>query len=357
MPTSVTTRRPATGHPAEERSAALVLGPREREVLSAVGCGLRDDEIATVLALPEESVAELLARILRKLGLRDRAAAIVHAFDCGLVLPGLGPRTAAGGVAGRPAGPRLRLSVLGPLRAWQDGRPLHLGHLRRQAVLAALALRAGRTLSRQELLDGVWGPEPPAANVVPVYVYRLRKALGTGAGPDAVIAYERCGYRLLPGAVDVDAARLEELVAAVGAADRAGEPAEAVRLCSEALGLFRGEPLAGLPGPLAERERLRLADRRMGLVRRKSAYQLRLGRRSEAVAELSALSAAHPLDEPAAAMLMRALYGCGRQADALAVFDRVRRRLAEDLGVAPSRLLRRTHRMILRGDEAGATAC
>ncbi|MFJ7067655.1 BTAD domain-containing putative transcriptional regulator [Streptomyces sp. NPDC101115] len=347
MPPTHITRRPTAGV-----RAAVVLGQRELEVLSAVGCGLRDDEIAAALSLPEDSVAEHLARILAKLGLRDRAAAIVHAFDCGLVLPGRGPRTEAG----RAAGPRVRLSVLGPLRAWQDGRPLHLGHLRRQAVLAALALNAGRTLSRQELLDGVWGTEPPEANVVPVYVYRLRKALRAGESPDPVIAHGRCGYRLLPGAVDVDVARLEELVTALGTADRAGETAEAVRLCSQALGLFRGEPLAGLPGPLAERERLRLTERRIALVQRKSECQLRLGRCSEAAAELFAVFAAHPLNEPVAAMLMRALYRCGRQADALTVFDRARRRLAEDLGVAPSRLLRRTHRMVLRGDEAGVGA-
>jgi DNA-binding SARP family transcriptional activator len=337
-------------------------------VLSAVGCGLRDDEIAAALALSEEAVAEHLARILAKLGLRDRAAAIVHAFDCGLVAPGGGPRAQSTGTVpraganrvgagrvdtGRAAGPRLRISVLGPLRAWLDGRPLDLGHPRQQAVLAALALRAGRTRSRQELLDDVWGPEPPVANVVPVYVYRLRKALRVGDGADAVIEHAWRGYRLAPGAVDVDAARMEELVAESAAADRAGEGAEAVRLCHRALDLFRGELLAGLPGPLAELERLRLTERRVAIVQRKAQWQLRLGQDAEAIAELLALAAVHPLNEPLAAMLMRALYRTGRQADALAVFDRARRRLADDLGVPPSRLLRRTYQMILRGDEAG----
>lgn len=337
---------------------ATMLGDQERELLSAVGCGLRDDEIAAALALPETAVAERLARILVKLGLRDRSAAIVDAFDRGLVVPGLGPRArrAAPGpraAAGRPAGPRIRVSVLGPLEAWRDGLPVRLGHLRQRAVLAALALGGGRTLSRRELLDGVWGVESPAANVVPVYVYRLRKALGPGDGPGAVIAHERCGYRLVPGAVDVDVVRLEELVGRVEAADPAGDPAEAVRLCSRALDLFRGEPLAGLPGPLAELERLRLTERRIALVRRKAEGLLRLGRSSEALAELFALFAAHPLNEPVAALLMRALYRDGRRADASAVFDRVRRRLADDLGVAPSRMLRQTHQMVLRGDEAG----
>lgn len=122
---------------------------------------------------------------------------------------------------------------------------------------------------------------------------------------------------------------------------------------SRALDLFRGEPLAGLPGPLAELERLRLVERRIALVRRKLEWQLRLGQEAEAIAELFALSAAHPLNEPLAAMLMRALHRGGRQADALMVFERARRRLADDLGVPPSGVLRRAHRMILRGDEAG----
>lgn len=336
-------------------TTATELGRQERELLSAVGCGLRDDEIAAALAVPEASVAEQLARILVKLGLRDRAAAIVHAFDCGLVVPGRGPRTRAASpvpAGAGTAGATVRISVLGPLRAWQDGRPVRLGHRRQQAVLAALALGAGRSLGRQELLDGVWGMEPPEANVVPVYVYRLRKALSSRGGPGsvgAVIAHDAGGYRLVAGAVDVDADRLERLVAGIGAAERAGDVAEAVRLCDAASGLFHGEPLAGLPGPLADLERLRLTERRISLVQRKSQFRLRLGRCDEAVGELVDLFAAYPLNESVAALLMRALCRSGRQADALSVFDRARRRLADDLGVPPGRLLRRTQQLVLRG--------
>ncbi|MEC4016566.1 AfsR/SARP family transcriptional regulator [Streptomyces sp. H27-D2] len=347
MPTTVTTDRPT----------ATVLRHQERQVLSAVGCGLRDDEIAAALAIAEDAVAEHLARILVKLGLRDRAAAIVHAFDCGLVVPGRGPRTravrpVARTIAMRAAGPKVHISLLGPLQAWRDGRPLHLGHLRQQAVLAALALGAGRSLSQQELLDDVWGMEPPVANVVPVYIYRLRKALRIGGGPGSIIERGPRGYQLVSGAVDVDVARMEELATGIGKADRAGEPLEAVRLSAQALELFRDRPLAGLPGPLAELERLRLTERRIAIVQRKLKWQLYLGQDAEAIAELFALSAAHPLNEPLTAMLMQALHRNGRQADALTVFGRARRLLAEDLGVSPSRILRRAHQMILSGDEA-----
>ncbi|MGW1372993.1 BTAD domain-containing putative transcriptional regulator [Streptomyces sp. NPDC002446] len=349
MPTTATTGQPTV----------TTLTHQEREVLYAVGCGLRDAEVASTLALPKDDVAGHLARILAKLGLRDRAAAIVHAFDCGLVVPGHGPRKAAGPVprtvVRQTHGPRVRISLLGPLQAWRDGQPVDLGHLRQQAVLAALALCPDRTVSQQELLGGVWGMEPPLTNVVPVYIHRLRKVLRIGDSPDSVIQRDRCGYRLVPGAVEVDVARMEELVTAAGTAERAGELTEAVRFCSQAVALFRGELLAGLPGPFAELERLRLSERRVALVQRKAGWLLQLGRHSEATADLWALAVAQPLNEPVAAMLMRALHRSGRQADALTVFDRTRRRLADDLGVPPGQLLRRTHQMILRGHDADLT--
>ncbi|MGW1196382.1 BTAD domain-containing putative transcriptional regulator [Streptomyces sp. NPDC002536] len=363
MPTTATISQPTLAP----------LTHQEREVLYAVGCGMRDAEIATALSIPQDTVAGHLARILAALGLRDRAAAIVHAFDCGLVTPGRGPRRQAPNLASRAVvrhtperhiperhapehrapEPPLRISVLGPLQAWRGGQPVDLGHLRQQSVLAALLLCPDRAVSQQELLDGVWGMEPPLTNVVPVYIYRLRKILRSGDSPGSVIEHSRCGYRLLPGAAEVDMARMEELVTAAGTAERAGELTEAVRFCSQALGLFRGELLAGLPGPSAELERLRLTERRTALAQRKLNWQLRLGRHTEAIEELWALTVAQPLNEPVAAMLMRALYLGGRQADALTVFERTRRRLADDLGVSPGQLLRRTHQMILRGYDAG----
>ncbi|MFB7744591.1 BTAD domain-containing putative transcriptional regulator [Streptomyces sp. NPDC056132] len=348
MTTTATTARPT----------AADLGQQERKVLRAIGCGLRDDEIAAALAIPEDSVAGHVARVLARLGLRDRSAAIVHAFDCGLVVPGRGPRTWAPSpvpraAAGRAEVRQVRISVLGPLQAALDGRLLNLGHLRQQAVLAALALAAGRTVSQRELLDGIWEVEPPLTNVIPVYVYRLRKALRTGDDPGSVIEHKRCGYRLVPGAVDVDVTRWERLLADITRAERAGRAAEVLASCCRALALFRGEPLAGLPGPLAELERTRLHESRVALMQRKLTWQLRLGQHQQAIGELYALAAAHPFNEPVAALLMRALYRTGRQADALTVFERARRRLAEDLAVVPGRMLRRTYEMILHGDEAG----
>jgi DNA-binding SARP family transcriptional activator len=243
--------------------------------------------------------------------------------------------------------------VLGPLRAWRGGEQVDLGPVRQQALLVALLLRPGVTVSRQELLDGVWGLTPPATNVVPVYVYRLRKCLRqleTDA-QDSLIIRDRGGYRFVSDDVLVDSARMESIAAEAGVARRSGDLAAAVGMYTSALELFHGEPLAGLPGPFAEGQRRRLTERRIALLQEKLDWQLRLGRHTEAIGELSALISAHPHSEPMAVLLMRALHGAGRQADALGVFTRLRRRLVDDLGVEPSPLLRRAHQAVLRGDE------
>ncbi|GAB3494133.1 AfsR/SARP family transcriptional regulator [Amycolatopsis cihanbeyliensis] len=257
---------------------------------------------------------------------------------------------------------QLRLAVLGPLRAWRGGQPLDLGPIRQQALLAALVLRPDVPVSQQELLESVWGTEPPGTGgkVVPVYVHRLRKCLrADGAGPaDSVIGTGRGGYRFASAGVRLDSVRLAEILAEANAADRAGDLAGAVHAYAGALELFRGEPLAGLPGPFAAGERLRLTERRTALLQEKLERQLRLGRYADAVAELSALLPAHPHNEPLGALLMRALYGSGRAGDALAVFTRLRRRLVDDLGVEPGGPLRRVQQAVLRGEDEllGVTA-
>ncbi|MFR9798745.1 BTAD domain-containing putative transcriptional regulator [Streptomyces sp. MS06] len=332
------------------------LTAEERRVLYALGCGLRDSEIADVLALPEGAVAERLGQVLGKLGLRDRAAAIVHAFDCGLVVPGQGPRgpvagSTAGHGPGTAPGARLEVSLLGPLHTMLAGRPVDVGPVRQQAVLAALALCRNRSVSRRQLLESVWGRQMPDGNVVPVYVYRLRKVLRLGERPDSVIRRDRYGYGLVQGVAEVDALRMEELVVRAGEAERAGDLLEAVRLGARALELFRGEPLAGLPGPFAEAERLRLAQRRVALAQRKADWELRLGRRMEAISGLSALALEEPLNESVAATLMSALRCDGRRAEALAVFERTARSLTDDLGVAPGEVLLRARRAALRGED------
>ncbi|KPI05197.1 transcriptional regulator, SARP family [Actinobacteria bacterium OK074] len=251
---------------------------------------------------------------------------------------------------------QLRFALLGPLNAWHGDTAVELGPVREQALLAALLLRPGRTVSRQQLLDGVWGAEPPGtgAKVLPVYVHRLRKRLDArgGGSADSVIGTVRGGYRFVSRSVRVDVARWEETVAEGRAARESGDLEAAVAAWSTALGLFRGEPLAGIPGPFAEGERLRLAEHRLVLAQDRADCLLRLGRHTEAVGELFSLTAAHPHHEAPAALLMRALQAGGRQAEALDVYAAVRRRLVAERGVEPGAELRRVHEAVLRGDDA-----
>ncbi len=248
---------------------------------------------------------------------------------------------------------RLRFELLGPLRAWHGETRLDLGPVRQQAVLAALLLRPDVTVSHYELTDGLW-EKPPESNVLPVYVRRLRQCLDTsGQKPrDSVIVSDRGGYRFASGGVRLDVVRLEEIAAVAAAAEESGDLVAAVDTFADALRLFHGEPLTGLPGAFVQGERRRLEERRLLLLRRKLRAQLKLGRFDEVIGELSALVSADPPSEPLAALLMRALYGGGRQAEALEVFTDVRERLIEQLGVEPGEELRQVQEAVLRGDES-----
>ncbi|WP_020662167.1 BTAD domain-containing putative transcriptional regulator [Amycolatopsis benzoatilytica] len=324
-----------------------LLTPLELDVLTAVARGMTDAEAAGALSVSAGAVEAHFARVREKLRLRDRAAAIVYAFDHGLVTPG--------GDSVPVAPDALQFSVLGPLRAWRGTRLLDLGPVRQQALLAALVLRPGTTVSAGELLDGVWGLEPPGTGgrVVPVYVHRLRKCLrSTGERTeDSVIGSDRGGYRFAGDRVRLDVTELTDRIAEASAAARGGDPAAAVDAYAGALSLFHGEPLAGLPGPFVEGERLRLTERRLSLVRDKASLQLQLGRTDDVVHELSALLAVHPHREPLAVLLMRALHRGGRRADALAVHRRTRERLRADLGVEPGTELVRELRVVLSSDQ------
>ncbi|WP_344868776.1 AfsR/SARP family transcriptional regulator [Amycolatopsis ultiminotia] len=250
----------------------------------------------------------------------------------------------------------LRFSVLGPLRAWRGGRALDLGPVRQQALLAALLLRPGVPVRAGELLDDVWGLEPPGTGgrVVPVYVHRLRKGLRADGErtEDSVIASARGAYRFEGDRVRVDVTEFETRVAEAEQASQTGDFPAAVDAADAALALFQGEPLAGLPGPFAEGERLRLTEQRLTLVQDKAMAQLQLGRVDEVVAELFALLAVHPYREPLAVLLMRALRAGGRRADALAVHRRIRARLRTDLDVEPGPALDRELRTTLSSGRA-----
>lgn len=367
----LTTYRRAT----DDRRRGLphrLLTPREQDVLRAVGRGLTNAEIALTLVISEATVKSHLGRVLTRLGLRDRAAAIVYAFDHGIVIPGQTTDSGDPGAVGDHAAqltvgepppapatptspPHLRFSVLGPFRAWRGVAQLDLGPVRQQALLAALVLRPDVTVSDGELLDRVWGLEPPGTgtSVLPTYVLRLRTCLRTAdeTTKHSVIRRGRTGYRFVADRTQVDAAHLLEITTEAGAAHKSGDLTGAIDAYARALNLFYGQPLAGLPGPFAEGERLRLTERRINLWQQKVELQLRLGRYTETADELSSALATNPHREPLAALLMRALYATGLRADALAVYRRIHDRLTQDFGVEPGKELRRTHEAVLHGDD------
>ncbi|MFE2236212.1 BTAD domain-containing putative transcriptional regulator [Streptomyces sp. NPDC059442] len=258
-----------------------------------------------------------------------------------------------GGGAGTNAD--LRIDLLGPVRARRGDAPLALGPIRRQAVLAALILRAPSFVTHHQLLADVWGADPPGTGrqVLPSYVYALRKTLdAAAAGPDrSVIHSGRGGYRFVPAEARTDLAELAEEASRARHAKVTGDLDAALEHGGRALELFRGEPLPGLPGPLADSERQRLARRRRTLHQDRAECLMALGRYPDALDELLAAPLARPHDEPLAALRMRALYGSGRQAEALAVHQETRRRLLDDLGVEPGEELRGVHQAVLRRDD------
>ncbi|WP_234425839.1 AfsR/SARP family transcriptional regulator, partial [Streptomyces kebangsaanensis] len=244
----------------------------------------------------------------------------------------------------------LRFGVLGPVRAWRGEEPLATGSPQQRALLAALLLREGRTATAAELIDALWGEEPPsqALAAVRTYASRLRKVLDAG-----VLVSESGGYAvrgLGEGALDLAVA--QEWAARAEKARTAGDLCRAREVLGRALALWDGEALAGVPGPYAEAQRVRLEEWRLQLLETRLDMDLEQGCHAEAVSELTALTAAHPLRERLRELLMLALYRSGRQAEALAVYADTRRLLADELGVDPRPELRELQQRILRADPA-----
>jgi predicted ATPase/DNA-binding SARP family transcriptional activator len=245
----------------------------------------------------------------------------------------------------------VRVAILGPLLVHDGDRPVEVGGQRLRALLVRLAVDPGRPVSVDAIADALWADDPPTdrTNAVQSLVSRLRRAL-----PDAgAIESGPAGYRLVVEPDAVDAVRFERLAADGRRALAEDRDDDAAKLLREALALWRGPALADVPdagyaaGPAARWEELRLA-----CLGDRIRADLALGRAAELVAELEALVEEHPLREHFRELLVRALAGAGRQAEALAAYETTRRTLADDLGVDPSPALQAVHVAVLRGDLA-----
>ncbi|WP_228718608.1 ATP-binding protein [Kitasatospora acidiphila] len=231
------------------------------------------------------------------------------------------------------------------------GRSIEIGSATLRALLARLALVAGQAVTAEALVDDLWGAELPAgaANALQRRVSRLRRVLASAGEPDA-LHLEAGGYRLAFEPDAVDALRFQRLAEQGRAALAAGHTAQAAELLRAADRLWRGAAaLTGLgEAPFAAPAADRLAATRLLAAEDRHDAELALGRAAALLPELEQLAAAHPWRERLQGQLMRALQATGRQAEALAVYQRVRTELAEQLGVEPSAELAAVQLDVLR---------
>lgn len=282
----------------------------------------------------------------------------------------------------------MQYRILGPVEIQDERTGLRVlpTGAKQRALLGALVVKAGREVSVHRLIDELWGDDPPAnaANALQAHVARLRRRLPgprtphtpdgpeglggwggaesprrpTGAGgaggpgglPREWIATRSLGYVLHLGPAGTDAQRFHAL-AAQGRQAAAHDPARAVELLREALSLWRGPALEGSThGDICAAEAAQLEEHRITALETMYDASLRAGRHGEVTGELEELTTDHPMRERFHDLLMVALYRCGRQAEALNIYDRVRRRLVRELGVEPGPALRGRMEAILRQD-------
>ena len=233
--------------------------------------------------------------------------------------------------------------ILGPLEvAAADGEPLQLGGQKQRSLLAVLLLHANEVVSTDFLIDALWGDHPPrhASASLQNSIAALRKLLGA-----ELLLRRAPGYRLVVDPDSIDLVRFERLLASA----RGLEPAERSARLREALRLWRGDPLAEVAfEPFAVSEARRLEELRLSALEHLFDAELAAGRSGDLVPELESLVARHPLRERFRGELMLALYGAGRQAEALAAYQEARRMLVEELGLEPGPHLQELHARILR---------
>jgi predicted ATPase/DNA-binding SARP family transcriptional activator len=243
------------------------------------------------------------------------------------------------------------IAILGPLEVRDGDAAIEVAGSRLRVLLICLALSPGRPVSAAALVDAVWAEQPPAeaANALQSLVSRLRRTLGEAA----TVGQSPAGYRLAIEPQDLDATRFEQLAQAGAAALRIGEQSKAAGTLRQALALWRGPALADVrDAPFAAATITRLERLRLSAVQDRIDADIALGRAAEVLAELDALCEQHPLDERLAGERMAALAAVGRQADALAGYERIRAQLADELGVDPGRELSAGHLAVLRGQPA-----
>lgn len=249
----------------------------------------------------------------------------------------------------------LWMQVLGPLAAWRHGRRVHLGHPRQRAVLGLLALEPGVLVHRETIIDSLWeeGPPATAVNLVQAYVGKLRLALDPGRSPrdgDGLLVSAGTSYRLRLAAGQLDLLAFRELANRAQADHSAGDLAKARDLYARALGVWRSDPVADLDVLRAHPAVHAIARERVETVLSYAGVCDQLGQAERAIKDLRTVSASESLHEAAHARLMVALASNGEQAAALRLFDDIRQRLDDELGVWPGAQLTEAYARVLHQD-------
>ena len=254
-----------------------------------------------------------------------------------------------------PAGPAFR--ILGPLEVWNGREWAQVSAPKWRALLATLLLSPGQPVSTGQLIADLWGDAPPAkaSNLVSVYVHRLRRLIGDADG--SVLVTRAPGYQIMVPPDGLDAGRFARLAADGRAALAGGDPARAAELLGAALAEWRGPALADVPAsPLVAAEADRLEESRIQALELRIEADVGCGRHDEVTPDLRRLLSGHPLREGLWGLLMRALYGAGRQAEALETYARAREVIADELGVDPGADLQQLYQDILNADAASPVA-
>ena len=249
----------------------------------------------------------------------------------------------------------MRFRLLGPVEVWAGEDWQGIGAPKWRSVLAALLIRAGQIVPVDVLINEVWGDTPPAkaGNLISIYVLRLRRLLGD---TDSSLLVTRApGYLLRLARGDTDAQVFESLVREGRRAFAAGDPERAAAQLAEALALWHGSPLADVPATtLVETEAERLAELRLDAAELRIKAELACGSHAQVIPELRRLLADQPLREGLWLLLMQALDGAGRHAEALDVYGQARNVFAEELGVDPGAELRQFYARLLAEDDERA---
>jgi DNA-binding SARP family transcriptional activator len=247
---------------------------------------------------------------------------------------------------------RIEFGLLGPLLVRREGTLIPVARGRQSALLAALLLDAGRLVTIDQLTEVLWGDRAPASARAALHnqVRRLRDGLGA-AGRDR-IRTRPGGYLIRVEPDELDVTRMQELLAAARAAAGGDAWERACAMAADAVLLWRGQPLADVDSDVLARRIPDLTETYRQAAEMRLEAQMNLGQHAETISELRRFTADQPFREHPYALLMIALYRCGRQAEAIAVYQQARRLLVGELGCEPGPELRRVHQQILNDDPA-----